>query len=509
MSLSTAQINTIYQNVLQRSAVTGEQNAWFGLDQPQGPLTDGSVVEGIVQAPEAVNFTYPVVWLYQAVFGRVPDVAGLKANVDAIDPNGGGALTIQALASAFISDGGTSGEFFTRYGIDDPNEVINATNPGSAAFLTALYQNVLQRGPEPGAIANWESLGQTTAQVLFGFFESAEFQGDATGPTQELLTDDALGVKVAGFANGVAGTIYTTGAPTSINGGSLFGQNMTFWSNTQGGALDMSQPAYAGFATSAFADVDIIELRNATGGKGGMTESGDFTITNAPSNFALILNDDTFAGQNLSITPAGTASNLTINLGATSGIGSIANVTLNDTVSGSGLIHFTNAGYTTVTINNIGSNAFGTASFTDLGGESAALNIMGAGSLSLGLGAAQVEGKTTVQVGSITGEIILFQTINGTITDVGVTLGLGVTNAVKIDASAAPELLMFGPDDFSPSSGSTGITVLGGAANNILEGSLGAVTAVAGVGVTGAALNDTITGGAGGGDNIFGDGGAD
>ena len=97
--------------------------------------------------------------LYQAAFDRTPDNAGLSHNVALMD----GGLTILNMASAFIA----SAEFQQTYG----------TNVDNTGFLTLLYQNVLNRGPDAAGLAGWLSElngGTSREQVLFGFSESAE-----------------------------------------------------------------------------------------------------------------------------------------------------------------------------------------------------------------------------------------------------------------------------------------------------------------------------------------------
>jgi hypothetical protein len=86
---------------------------------------------------------------------------------------------------------------------------------------------------------------------------------------------------------------------------------------------------------------------------------------------------------------------------------------------------------------------------------------------------------------------------------------LGVATTEKIDASGAPELNMIAPIFLNG-----GATVLGGASANTLQGSLGDVSTVTfSNGTTGLVADsvgaDHITGGSGGGDLIFGDGGPD
>jgi hypothetical protein len=103
-----------------------------------------------------------------------------------------------------------------------------------------------------------------------------------------------------------------------------------------------------------------------------------------------------------------------------------------------------------------------------------------------------------------------------TITDTGVALTIGATDADKIDASNAPFLHMKSPSiQIGPTVG--GVTVLGGigaGVGNILQGSVGPnqSTVTFSDGSTGVSLGagaDNITGGTDGNDLILGDGGAD
>lgn len=98
--------------------------------------------------------------LYQAAFGRTPDTPGLSHNVNLVD----GDLTIAAMADAFV----VSAEFIAQFGA-------NSTN---LTFITALYQNVLDRAPDTVGLNNWNNVLNTNIQdrgdVLFGFSESVE-----------------------------------------------------------------------------------------------------------------------------------------------------------------------------------------------------------------------------------------------------------------------------------------------------------------------------------------------
>jgi serralysin len=106
--------------------------------------------------------------MYQAALGRAPDPIGRAGWVAAM--KGGGSLN--QVAAFFIG----SAEFQTRF----PGASQNAT-----AFVTQLYSNVLHRAPDSPGLSAWvgvlQSGVETQAQVLMGFSESAENQGNTAG----------------------------------------------------------------------------------------------------------------------------------------------------------------------------------------------------------------------------------------------------------------------------------------------------------------------------------------
>ncbi len=77
--------------------------------------------------------------LYQAAFDRTPDQDGLEYWIDERD----GGSTMTQIANNFI----LSDEFQDLYG--DPDTVSNE------AFLTLVYQNVLNRTPDQAGYAYW------------------------------------------------------------------------------------------------------------------------------------------------------------------------------------------------------------------------------------------------------------------------------------------------------------------------------------------------------------------
>jgi len=100
--------------------------------------------------------------LYKAAFDRTPDTSGLSHNVALKDQG----LTLKDLAGAFIA----SAEFQSLYGAD----------PSTEEFITLLYNNVLDRGPDQAGFAGWSEIltsgQQDRADVLLGFSESLENQ---------------------------------------------------------------------------------------------------------------------------------------------------------------------------------------------------------------------------------------------------------------------------------------------------------------------------------------------
>lgn len=96
--------------------------------------------------------------LYQAAFGRTPDLQGLKDNTSLIDDH---TIGIKALAASFAS----SPEFNARYGRTD-----------DAAYARLMYQNVLHRAPDAAGLQNWiNNVGATSrGEALLAFSDSQE-----------------------------------------------------------------------------------------------------------------------------------------------------------------------------------------------------------------------------------------------------------------------------------------------------------------------------------------------
>jgi HD superfamily phosphodiesterase len=107
--------------------------------------------------------------LYQAAFGRTPDKAGLGFWIHAMDHG----ETLAEVASGFIG----SAEFAAKYGAD----------LGDAAYVDALYANVLHRAADAGGVDFWMHTLQlgSRAQLLVDFSESQENQAQVIAAIQD------------------------------------------------------------------------------------------------------------------------------------------------------------------------------------------------------------------------------------------------------------------------------------------------------------------------------------
>lgn len=125
-----------------------------------GLQTRAQAVDNFFQSPEFQTVT-PIARLYFAYFLRIPDYPGLLYWVNQ-SRNG---MSRDNISQAFAQ----SPEFVNTYG-----------SLNNANFVTLVYQNVLNRAPDPAGFAYWTGLLDnglmTRGQVMLGFSESPEFQ---------------------------------------------------------------------------------------------------------------------------------------------------------------------------------------------------------------------------------------------------------------------------------------------------------------------------------------------
>ncbi|WPL19177.1 Trifunctional nucleotide phosphoesterase protein YfkN precursor [Thiorhodovibrio winogradskyi] len=99
--------------------------------------------------------------LYEAAFGRTPDLTGIGHFIGQLDAG----VSLTQIAQSFID----SAEFFSR----------NGANPNNAEFITAIYANILDRAPDTKGLAFWDDAlenGLSRAHFLVNISESAESQ---------------------------------------------------------------------------------------------------------------------------------------------------------------------------------------------------------------------------------------------------------------------------------------------------------------------------------------------
>jgi len=176
---ATAQIELYYEQVLQRTGSSAEVNAWMTAET-SGQLTFSQILSDFVNSPEAVQFVDPIIRLYEAALGRIPDQAGLQGWENAL---ASGAITEAQIAQAIVN----SSEFLADHG---------GTNQVTAAFVAGLYETVLGRPGSAAEINSWVNSGQTAAQILAGFSDSPEFIHDTQAQIVGLLTSAGQGLGV-------------------------------------------------------------------------------------------------------------------------------------------------------------------------------------------------------------------------------------------------------------------------------------------------------------------------
>jgi serralysin len=121
-------------------------------------FTDGCLIFDVASSTAPAAYR-----LYGGAFDRTPDEGGFRFWTSTLDRN----VSLHAVATEFIN----SPEFIGRYG----------SSLSNAAFVDALYQNVLHRGGDTGGLAYWNQQLDTKARdrpdVLVQFTQLPEFVG--------------------------------------------------------------------------------------------------------------------------------------------------------------------------------------------------------------------------------------------------------------------------------------------------------------------------------------------
>ena len=174
----SAYVQAVFQGFLCRAADAGALSA-FTAGLAAGTVTHGSLLDTVLNSTEFNTYVGPVSRLYLAAFNRIPDQPGLINWVNYAEAGN----SLQSVADTFTA----SQEFINRYGAMSDTD-----------YVTALYQNVLGRAPDPPGLTYWTGLpasgtsrgradtaglvywtgqlasGMSRGRVLIGFSQSTE-----------------------------------------------------------------------------------------------------------------------------------------------------------------------------------------------------------------------------------------------------------------------------------------------------------------------------------------------
>ncbi len=170
---TSSSVQSIFEAILQRPADPGEILAFL-----DGDVSDIAVAQAVAASPAALAEPATVIRLYEAVFGRKPDVKGFDYWVDRLTSEPG--FTLYKMAEHFVA----SKEFADRYG------VTSLDGAGARqALIEAIYKNVLARAPDAEGLKFWLGTDYTPAQLLVLFSQSKEFIDRAAPEIQRFFID--------------------------------------------------------------------------------------------------------------------------------------------------------------------------------------------------------------------------------------------------------------------------------------------------------------------------------
>jgi hypothetical protein len=188
-ALSNTQFVTLmYNNALDRAPDPAGFSGW--LSYLDGGGSRASLVVAFSESAEAkattqlaadgyattqlYGDTYGQVYrMYGTAFDRAPDAPGFEV----WDGLVAGGLSLTTMASSFLN----SAEFQTRYG-----------TLSNSDFVTLLYNNALDRAPDPAGFSGWLSYlngGGSRASLMVAFSESAEYRNNSVATLESFMQD--------------------------------------------------------------------------------------------------------------------------------------------------------------------------------------------------------------------------------------------------------------------------------------------------------------------------------
>jgi hypothetical protein len=460
----TSQITAWYQAIQFRTPPAAEL-ASFNAQLQAGVLTTTQAITQIEISTYTVTYVDPVIRMYQAGLGRVPDQAGQSYWVNAF---AAGTASLAQIATIFAN----SAEFGTTYGA-------NANTPSSPALITALYTNILGRAPDQAGLAYWSAQNLTASQLLQAFSTSAEFIADTAGPIQVYQNLEVQGTEPT------TGTLFQKAlipppgfGPTFVltTGQDTVGTPYTLVTGTAGTG---DQTLTDGDNISTVQTVAITTAGSGVApGVATINGASNVNITAAASNVYNALLWTNVGAINV------------VNLGATAQTTGIANAPIGST--------YTLAGGANTSSLNIGFSTTGAANFGLLGtGISAALRAT--------LDATGTVAGVNGLANALTGATIATTGANFDVVNLGTNASKVTVTGAGVNDFSFGSLAKTTTVDFSGTTANQTYTFQSGQINGLtLKGGTGALNTVTANGFTGAtaltssgvqALNTTFTNG--------------
>lgn len=484
MSVTTAQVTTLLENVLFESATLAGQNAasWTAIANLNASTSTVAGLSAYLATQPEAQIAARVVEYYQGALARVPSafeisyyVAQAEQGLNATQISQGASGVPLATWVLISNEFAASPEFKADFGLSGG---ITASNAG--LVVTGFYTNILGRAPTSVEIqyyANELTAGVPASALLQQFTESPEYQAKAVGTIQTNLA-----------ANGVSAvaTVAAGGDPLAQGGSPIGGlpapSNSSFVLTTGVDTLT------GGSGNNVF----VGQLDNNAGAALATptaTLGGADTITGAGVSNTLALTDSSTTGydtlpvgatitniQAITLKTAGNAGNFGTAALDTTGLSGLNSVAV--TSSGTHGDAITSATTTDISLTTAGTGA---SKQTILGGHNVTVNVNGGstGNTIVGDGTTDASGAISVTsngTGSISIDGGSSATVVATKNDVG-NIAVGTNDATTGAVTVTTSVL---------SSGSIQV----GAAGKSVGG---AVTINAGLGLsTGTATGNTI-----------------
>jgi hypothetical protein len=187
MSQYDTQITQAFQGVIRRAPAQSELDAYAAV--MANGATIGQVIDNLVASPESVSAVRPLVRLYQAIFNRKPDTAGLDYWTGTYEAAAASAGYSKATLASVCAAWFGSTEYATAY----------PASLTTSQFVSAVYNNVFARAPDDAGLAYWvqqlDSEAITRQGMIVEFSESDEFKDRTDTPITTFQQNCGLGTE--------------------------------------------------------------------------------------------------------------------------------------------------------------------------------------------------------------------------------------------------------------------------------------------------------------------------